>query len=57
MEDVVDAASIPVYAAGGIASLEDLRALADRGVSAAIVGLALYSGAIDPRAAAEEFEE
>lgn len=57
MEDVVGAASIPVYAAGGIASLDDLRALSDRGVSAAIVGLALYSGAIDPRAAAEEFEE
>jgi phosphoribosylformimino-5-aminoimidazole carboxamide ribotide isomerase len=57
MEDVAGAASIPVYAAGGIASLDDLRALSDRGVSAAIVGLALYSGAIDPRAAAAEFEE
>jgi phosphoribosylformimino-5-aminoimidazole carboxamide ribotide isomerase len=57
MEDVAGAASIPVYAAGGIASLDDLRALSDRGVSAAIVGLALYSGAIDPRAAAGEFEE
>ena len=57
MEDVAGAASIPVYAAGGIASLDDLRALSDRGVSAAIVGLALYTGAIDPRAAAGEFEE
>ena len=57
MEDVTGAASIPVYAAGGIASLDDLRALSDRGVSAAIVGLALYSGAIDPHAAAGEFEE
>ncbi len=57
MEDVAGAASIPVYAAGGIASLDDLRALSDRGVSAAVVGLALYSGAIDPRAAAGEFEE
>jgi phosphoribosylformimino-5-aminoimidazole carboxamide ribotide isomerase len=57
MEDVAAAASIPVYAAGGIASLDDLRALSDRGVSAAIVGLALYSGAIDPQAAAGEFEE
>ena len=57
MEDVVDAASFPVYASGGIASSTDLRALADRGVSAAIVGMALYTGAIDPWQMAEEFSE
>jgi phosphoribosylformimino-5-aminoimidazole carboxamide ribotide isomerase len=37
--------------------LADVRALADRGVAAAIVGMALYTGAIDPRAAASEFGE
>lgn len=57
MEDVVDAASFPVYASGGIASVADLRALADRGVAAAIVGMALYTGAVDPWQTAEEFGE
>jgi phosphoribosylformimino-5-aminoimidazole carboxamide ribotide isomerase len=55
MEDVVDAASFPVFASGGIASVADLRALADRGVAAAIIGMALYTGAVDPWHTAEEF--
>jgi phosphoribosylformimino-5-aminoimidazole carboxamide ribotide isomerase len=45
----------PVQASGGIASLDDLRALAARGVAGAVVGMALYTGALDPRALAEEF--
>lgn len=57
MEDVVEATTLPVYAAGGIASLQELRSLADRGVAGAIVGMALYTGAIDARRAATEFEE
>jgi phosphoribosylformimino-5-aminoimidazole carboxamide ribotide isomerase len=57
MEDVVDAASFPVYASGGIASMSDLRALDDRGVSAAVLGMALYTGALDPWQTAEEFSE
>jgi phosphoribosylformimino-5-aminoimidazole carboxamide ribotide isomerase len=35
----------PVIASGGVGSLDDLRALASRGVSACIVGRALYDGA------------
>jgi phosphoribosylformimino-5-aminoimidazole carboxamide ribotide isomerase len=57
MEDVVEATAFPVYAAGGISSLNELRALADRGVAGAIVGMALYTGAIDARTAAAEFED
>lgn len=57
MEDVAETANCPVYAAGGIASLIDLRALADRGIAAAVIGMALYTGTIDPRIAAEEFAE
>jgi phosphoribosylformimino-5-aminoimidazole carboxamide ribotide isomerase len=57
MEDVAEAAEFPVFASGGLGSLGDLRALADRGVSAAIVGMALYSGAMDPWVVAEEFSE
>ncbi|MCC7322323.1 MAG: 1-(5-phosphoribosyl)-5-((5-phosphoribosylamino)methylideneamino)imidazole-4-carboxamide isomerase, partial [Gemmatimonadaceae bacterium] len=55
MEDVVDAAAFPVYAAGGVGSVGDLHALQDRGVSGAVIGMALYTGAIDPRAIVDEF--
>lgn len=44
-----------VIAAGGIASLDDLRALEDAGASAVVVGTALYSGALDPVALVKEF--
>lgn len=52
---VVAASSWPVLAAGGISNLTDLRALAGRGVAGAVIGMALYAGAIDPWLAAEEF--
>lgn len=55
MESVVKHASVPVYAAGGIASIADLRALADVGVSATVIGMALYTGALNPRAVVQEF--
>jgi phosphoribosylformimino-5-aminoimidazole carboxamide ribotide isomerase len=57
MEDVAEAADFPVFASGGLGSLNDLRALADRGVAAAIIGIALYNGALDPWVIAEEFAE
>jgi len=57
MEDVAEAADFPVFASGGLGRMSDLRALADRGVAAAIIGMALYSGAMDPRVVAEEFAE
>ncbi|HKC81158.1 MAG TPA: 1-(5-phosphoribosyl)-5-[(5-phosphoribosylamino)methylideneamino] imidazole-4-carboxamide isomerase [Gemmatimonadaceae bacterium] len=57
MEDIADAAEFPVFASGGLGSIGDLRALADRGVAAAIIGMGLYSGAMDPWAVAEEFSE
>ncbi len=37
--------SVPVIASGGVGTLDDLRALAARGISACIVGRALYDGA------------
>jgi phosphoribosylformimino-5-aminoimidazole carboxamide ribotide isomerase len=57
MEDVVESADFPVFAGGGLGSLNHLRALADCGVAAAVISLALYSGAIDPWVAAEEFAD
>lgn len=47
---LADSVSIPVYASGGVSSYEDvdrLCGLAARGVAGAIVGRALYDGAID----------
>lgn len=55
LEDVADISEFPVTVAGGIRTMMDLRALADRGVAAAVLGSALYSGAISARVAAEEF--
>ncbi len=55
MEDVVESSAHPVIASGGIASGSDLRNLAERGVAAAVVGMALYTGALDARATAEEY--
>lgn len=57
MEDVVEATSLPVYASGGVASRRDLDELADRGVAGAIVGMALYTGLLEPRLLAEEYSE
>jgi phosphoribosylformimino-5-aminoimidazole carboxamide ribotide isomerase len=49
---VARAAGIPVLASGGVGTLEDLRELAGiSGVTGAIVGRALYTGAIDLRRA------
>ncbi len=45
----------PIEAAGGIATLDDLHALAAAGIAGAVLGMALYTGAIDARAAAREF--
>lgn len=55
MEDVAEASAWPVYASGGVTSLEDMRALEHRGLAGAVLGMALYTGAIDPRRLAEEF--
>jgi phosphoribosylformimino-5-aminoimidazole carboxamide ribotide isomerase len=55
MEDVAEASSFPVYASGGVSNIHDVRALEDRGVAGAIVGMALYTGAMDGRLIAEEY--
>jgi phosphoribosylformimino-5-aminoimidazole carboxamide ribotide isomerase len=43
--EMAAAATVPVIASGGVGSLDDLRALAARGIAACIVGRALYDGA------------
>jgi len=54
-ERAAKAVPFPVHASGGIAAAGDLRALSDRGISAAVLGMALYTGALDARAVAGEF--
>lgn len=45
----------PVLASGGIAGAADLEALSLTGVAGAIVGMALYTGALNPPAVAREY--
>lgn len=54
---VARAADLPVLASGGVASVEDLRTLAAiPGVAGAVVGRALYTGAVDLREAVAAIE-
>ena len=49
------AAGLPLLASGGVGSLEDLRRLAGiPGVIGAVVGRALYTGAVDLKQALVE---
>jgi len=55
VDEIVDMTTIPVIASGGVGSMNDLRALAERGAAAVVIGMALYTGVLDPRAVAAEF--
>lgn len=55
VEEIAVLTAIPLVASGGVGSVDDLRALAHRGAAAAVIGMALYTGAVDPRAVAAEF--
>lgn len=44
LRGVVEAVSVPILAAGGVASVEDVRAVREAGVVGVIVGRALYDG-------------
>jgi len=57
MEDVAESSHFPVYASGGVASMHDLRALEHRGIAGVVIGMALYTGALDPVVVAGEFRE
>jgi phosphoribosylformimino-5-aminoimidazole carboxamide ribotide isomerase len=57
MERAAARAAAPLIASGGITTLDELRALRDRGIGAAVLGMALYTGALDPERVAREFGE
>jgi phosphoribosylformimino-5-aminoimidazole carboxamide ribotide isomerase len=56
LEDVAEQSHFPVVVAGGVSSIQDLRALEHRGIAAALVDAdRLLSGEIDGRRVAQEF--
>jgi phosphoribosylformimino-5-aminoimidazole carboxamide ribotide isomerase len=55
MQSLVPDSPFPIHASGGIATMNDLHALASAGIAAAILGMALYTGVLDPVAVAAEF--
>jgi phosphoribosylformimino-5-aminoimidazole carboxamide ribotide isomerase len=57
IEGAVDRAPWPVIASGGIGTMQDLRNIEQRGAWGAVLGMALYTGALDARLVAEEFSE
>ena len=55
LEDIAETCSFPVITVGGVLTMNDLRALEHRGVSAVVLDSVLYSGTLDARAVAQEF--
>ncbi len=55
VEDAVRALRVPLYASGGIGGVEDIRALDRAGATGVVVGMALYTGKLDPSALHKEF--
>jgi phosphoribosylformimino-5-aminoimidazole carboxamide ribotide isomerase len=55
MRELAAVSRLPLQASGGVGTLDDLRRLAAAGVSATIVGMALYTGALKTSAIIEEF--
>jgi phosphoribosylformimino-5-aminoimidazole carboxamide ribotide isomerase len=55
MAEIASGVSAPLIASGGITTVEEMRLLAGAGVAAAVLGMSLYTGALDPVSVAEEF--
>jgi phosphoribosylformimino-5-aminoimidazole carboxamide ribonucleotide (ProFAR) isomerase len=55
IEDAAEAAEVPITVAGGVQTMNDLRALEHRGVAGVLLGASLYTGALDARTIGLEF--
>lgn len=55
MADIVDRSAHPVWISGGITTLEDLAALDELGAHGVVLGMALYTGTLDPATVAERY--
>ena len=54
VQQITARSSIPLQASGGVRSIDDIRALSDAGAAATIIGMALYTGALNPQTIIEE---
>jgi phosphoribosylformimino-5-aminoimidazole carboxamide ribotide isomerase len=54
--EFAQAVAVPVIASGGVARIEQIELLRHAGAEAVIVGMAIYTGAIDLRAANEQLK-
>jgi len=54
MGEITARLNTPLQASGGVRDIGDIRELAAAGASAAIVGMALYTGALNPQTIIEE---
>jgi phosphoribosylformimino-5-aminoimidazole carboxamide ribotide isomerase len=52
---VLEASAHPVWISGGVTTVDELRFLREAGAAGAVIGMALYSGALDADLVAEEF--
>ena len=55
MAEAVAKSQWPIYASGGISSMDDLRQLAGHRIYGVVIGMALYTGALDGPQVAREF--
>ncbi len=55
MRELALLSKAPLQASGGVRSVDDIRHLDELGVGAAIIGMALYTGVLDPQTIIEEF--
>ncbi len=56
IRQVVEAVGIPVFAAGGVATLEDVRRAKEAGAAGLVIGMALYEGRLSLKQAMEVAE-
>lgn len=52
---VLEAAPHPVWISGGVTTMDELQWLAQEGAAGAVLGMALYQGALDANRVAKEF--
>ncbi len=54
-EEVASALTVPLIASGGITTMQELFALSGKNISAAVIGMALYTGALEADIVAKEY--
>lgn len=54
-ERIVGGSRHRIWISGGVSTMDELRALDDTGAEGAVLGMAIYSGVLNPEEVAEEF--